>query len=321
VTRIAVLPVSRRGAAVVHGGFSVLPRIATLFPEDDVVTIYVDEDMAAAAGAEVGIGGLDGNRLRALLRVAPDLRWYHAMSAGVDDLMIPEVLGRRELDITNGSGAYDQPVAEYVLATILAAAKQLPTSYRAQLRHEWQSYRDIADVRGATLVVVGMGSIGSALANLARSIGMRVVGVRRTAGKGSVPIEQLADVVAEADYIAVCVAFTPETRNLIDAKIVERMRPSAWIINVSRGAVIEESALLAACREGRIGGAALDVWWTEPLPPESPWWDLPNVIVTPHRAALSPTLHQRSLELLAENLRRFRLGEPLMNLVDKQQGY
>lgn len=242
------------------------------------------------------------------------------MSAGVERLLIPE-LERPGLVLTNNSGAYDLAIAEHVIAMIFAAAKRLPASFAAQGRHDWHDDPHASDVRGATLVVLGMGSIGGELAGIARSLGMRVIGVRRTGGDGTVTPDRLAEVAAEADYLAVCAPLTEATRGMVGAEVIAAMRPEAWIVNISRGALVDEPALLAALKERRIGGAAIDAWWAEPLPKDSEWWDLPNVIVTPHTSHSSPSVRDRSIALIRENLRRYRAGEELLNRVDLRLGY
>lgn len=303
-----------------HGGFDTLAEMDRLLPDDEVVMLHVGEDPAAAAGAVAGLGGPNPDRLKALLAAAPELRWFHTLSAGVDRILIPE-LDRPGFVLTNNSGAYDLAIAEHVVALIFAAAKRLPGSFAAQGRHDWHDDPRSIDVRGATLVIVGMGSIGGELASLARGLGMRVIGVRRSGGDGAVTPDRLADVAAEADFLAVCAPLTAATRGLVGADVIARLRSSAWIINIARGALIDEPALLAALRERRIGGAALDAWWTEPLPKDSEWWDLPNVIVTPHTSNSSPSVRERSVALVHENLRRFKSGEPLLNRVDPLLGY
>ena len=291
-----------------------------LLSPDEVIVLPPDGDLGAAADAEVAIGGPNPERFRAILAAAPGLRWFHSLAAGVERI-VPELAARPDLVVTNNSGAYDVAIAEHVVATIFAAAKRLPASFAAQGRHTWHEDPRSSDVRGSTLVILGMGSIGGELAAIARGLGMRVIGVRRSATDGAVTPERLADVAAEADYLAVCAPLTEETRGMVGAEVLARMRPTAWLINISRGAIVDEAALLSAVKERRIGGAALDAWWTEPLPKESEWWDLPNVIVTPHTSFSSPSIRERSLGLLRENLRRFQAGEPLLNRVDPQRGY
>ncbi len=291
-----------------------------LLPDDEVVMLHLDDGPERAAGAVAALGGPNPERMGALLRAAPGLRWYHTLSAGVERLLAPE-LTPPGLVLTNNSGAYDLAIAEHVVALIFAAAKRLPISFAAQGRHDWHDDPRSSDVRGATLVVLGLGSIGGELATIARGLGMRVIGVRRSGGEGALTPDRLADAAAEADYLAVCTPLTPETRGMVDANVLARMKATSWIINISRGPVIEEQALFAALSERRIAGAAIDAWWTEPLPKDSAWWDLPNVIVTPHTSYSSPSVRERSIALIHENLRRFKAGEPLLNRVDTRLGY
>ena len=318
--KLAVLVGTRRGASESHRGFGVLGDLPAILAGEDLVALHLDDEPTSAAGADAAFGGPNPDRLRALLAAAPGLRWYHTVSAGVERLLIPEV-ERPDLVLTNNSGAYDLAIAEHVIAMIFAAAKRLPGSFAAQGRHDWHDDPNATDVRGSTLVVLGMGSIGGELARIARALGMRVIGVRRSGGDGAVTPDRLAEVAAEADYLAVCAPLTPATRGMVDAGVIAAMRPDAWIVNISRGAVVDEQALLAALKERRIGGAALDAWWTEPLPKDSEWWDLPNVIVTPHTSHSSPSVRERSIALIQENLRRFKTGEPLLNRVDLRLGY
>jgi phosphoglycerate dehydrogenase-like enzyme len=304
---------------VIATGFHSIPDLAGALPDDEVVIVR-DGGFGPASGAEVAVAGNDPDRASALLAALPTLRWYHTLAAGVDRLL-PAFEGRDDLVLTNNSGSYDASIAEHVIASIFAAAKHLPRSFAAQQKREWHDDPHNAELRDATLVVVGMGSIGGEVARLARAVGMRVVGVRRRAGDGAVGVDRLAEVAAEADYLAVCAPLTEATRGLVGAEVIARLKPTAWVINIARGPIVDEAALLAACREGRIGGAALDAWWTEPLPADSEWWSLPNVIVTPHSSYSSPNIRERSLALIVENVRRFKAGESLLNVVDKRAGY
>ncbi|MGH2450835.1 MAG: D-2-hydroxyacid dehydrogenase [Candidatus Limnocylindria bacterium] len=242
-------------------------------------------------------------------------------------MVMPELLQRRDLVLTNNSGPYDVPIAEHVMALAFAASKRLHEYARQQAGREWKDRRH-AELRDATMVVLGIGSIGRETARLAKAVGMRVIGVRRRLDAEPVPeaervvgMDRLAEVAAEADYLAVCAPLTALTTGLVSAEVIARMKPTAWIINIARGAIVDQAALLAALKSERIGGAALDAWWEEPLPADSEWWMLPNVIVTPHSSNSSPKLRQRSLELIVENARRFRAGEPLLNVVDTVAGY
>jgi phosphoglycerate dehydrogenase-like enzyme len=257
----------------------------------------------------------------------PKLRWVHTFSAGVDRF-VPLMATHERVLLTNNSGSYDVPIAEHVIAMIFAAAKRVPEHLAAQARHEWQRETPHAEVRGQTLVILGMGNIGSELARLANGVGMRVVGIRRDASRPGgpgveriVPPERLVDAAREADYLAVTAALTPQTRGMVSAEVLRSLKPTAWVINIARGPIIDEAALAAALQEKRIGGAALDVFETEPLAATSPLWDCANAILTPHISNSSPRVRERSLALVAENLRRFKAGEPLLNVVDREAGY
>ena len=299
-----------------------LPRVLT---EDDVVVPKEDAQLALAGDAEVGVGTNQGDRVQLLLRAAPKLRWYHSIGAGVEDLVgIPE-LRDRKMVLTNNSGPYDIPIAEHVLAMILASAKRLHVYRDQQARAEWKSHPQ-AEVRDLTVVVFGIGSIGAEVAKLASGVGMRVIGVRRR--QGTVPgvsrivaPDQLADVAAEADYLVLAAPLTPQTRGAVSREVIARMKPTAWIVNIARGAMLDEDAVVDALRAGRLGGAALDALGIEPLPKEHPLWSLPNVIITPHSSNSSPRIRERSLALFLENLRRYKAREPLLNLVDLDAGY
>lgn len=311
---------------VVLGRFQgVADELPGLLTTDDVVVPTDDAQLARARDAEVGVGTNQGERVQALLRNAPDLRWYHSIGAGVEDLVgIPE-LRERKITLTNNSGPYDIPIAEHVIATILASAKRLHVYRDQQGRAEWKSHPQ-REVRDATLVVFGIGSIGAEVAKLASGVGMKVIGVRRRQGgvpgvSRIVPPEQLADVAAEADYLVLAAPLTDQTRGAVSREVIARMKPTAWIVNIARGAMLDEAALADAIKAGRLGGAALDALATEPLPKDSPLWALENVIITPHSSNSSPRIRERSLALFRENLRRYKAKERLLNVVDLDAGY
>ncbi len=311
---------------VVLGRFQgVADELPKLLAQEEVIVPKDDADLSRAADAEVGVGTNSGERVAALLRAAPRLRWYHSIGAGVEDLVgIPELRGGRVV-LTNNSGPYDIPIAEHVLAMILAAAKRLHVYRDQQARSEWQSHPQ-DEVRDATVVVFGIGSIGAEVAGLASGVGMRVIGVRRRGGavpgvSRIVPPDQLADVAAEADYLVLAAPLTKQTRGAISRQVIGRMKPTAWLVNIARGAMIDEDALVEALRAGRLGGAALDALTVEPLPKEHALWSLPNVIITPHSSNSSPRIRERSVALFRENLRRYKAKEPLLNVVDLEAGY
>ncbi|HLZ48365.1 MAG TPA: D-2-hydroxyacid dehydrogenase [Candidatus Limnocylindria bacterium] len=312
----------------VFGNWSAAPSADTLrnaLPGERIVAVAGD-DLIAAADADAAFGGFTVERLRALLPSAPKLRWVHTFSAGVERY-VPELAKYPEVTLTNNTGAYDVPIAEHVIAMIFAAAKRVPEHLAAQSRHEWQREVPHAEVRDATLVILGMGSIGTELARLAAGVGLRVVGVRRDAGRPApgvdrvVPPDRFVEVAREADYLAVTAALTPQTHGMVSADVLRALKPTAWVINIARGPIVDEAALVAALREHRIAGAALDVFETEPLPATSPLWSCENAILTPHISNSSPKVRERSLALVTENVRRFKAGEPLLNVVDRAIGY
>ena len=300
-------------------------RVTARFPEDRVLAIADEKGLAAAADAEVAFSGNNPRRARQLLDATPKLRWYHTISAGVENMPLPE-LAERGIVLTNNSGSYDVVIAEHLMAFVFAASRQLHRYRDSQRAINWEEHEH-QELRGATMVVFGMGSIGGEIARLASAIGMRVIGVRRKAGSSEPGIDRvvasdgLADVVGEADYLAIAAPLTPATRGAISREVISRMKPTAWIVNIARGAIVDEPAMVDALQVKRIAGAALDVFTEEPLPRDSPLWKLDNVIITPHNAGSSPRVDERSIALFAENLRRYKAGQPLMNRVDFEAGY
>jgi D-2-hydroxyacid dehydrogenase (NADP+) len=258
----------------------------------------------------------------------PKLRWFHAAAAGVDRF-VPVLAGRSGVVLTNSRGPHAVPMAEFVLATIFGISKQLPQQRDAQGRRDWQAGRagpELREVRGQRVCVVGLGAIGTEVARLAAAVGMSVVGVRREPAAHPLvetvyTTERITEAVADADHVVVACPLTSATKGLIDARVLAAMPARAWLNNVARGEVIDEDALFEALRSRRIAGAALDTLWQEPLPAASRWWTLDNVVITPHRAAQSDQSREPLLELLAENLRRYRAGEELLNKIDLAREY
>lgn len=274
-------------------------------------------------------------------RAARKLRWIHSPAAAVHQLLIPEIVAG-DVIVTNGRGVHGPVVAEHALALILALAKCLPSAMRFQAKHTWaldllwQENPRPREIAGATLGLVGVGSIGGELAVRAEALGMRVMAVREHPQKGAdwrSPVndppsppavygpEGLEPMLRESDYVVLAAPLTGKTQALMDARHLAAMKPDACLVNVSRGALVDEAALADALQHRRLGGAALDVFDLEPLPPESPLWDLPNLLITPHSAALTDKLWQRHYDLLADNLRRYFAGQPLRMTVDKNKGY
>jgi phosphoglycerate dehydrogenase-like enzyme len=283
-------------------------------------------------------GWLSAEAFDRLLARAPRLAWVHSASAGVERALTPTAR-ERGIVITNARGVFSQPIAEYVLMMILAVSRRLPQLLELQRERTWQPLEG-TELRDVTVGVVGLGSIGRAVATLAAAFGCRVIATRRS-GSGSAkppadpargePAESepdrvlgpgsLPELLAESDFVVLAAPLTPETEGMIDDAALAAMKPGAWLINIARGRLVDERALLRALRDGPIGGAVLDTFAEEPLSPESPFYDLPNVILTPHTSWSSGRVLDRSVELFAENLRRFAVGESLLNVVDPTAGY
>lgn len=274
-------------------------------------------------------GWLAPDAFERLLARAPGLRWVHSASAGVDRLLTPAARARG-LVITNARGVFSRPIAEYVLMMVLAVNRRLPQLLELAAERTWQPLEG-RELRDTTLGIIGFGSLGREIAELARPFGPRILAVRRSGplppGEEPPPGVELhgpegfGDVVAASDFVILALPLTPETEDLVDDRVLARMRPTAWLVNVARGRLIVERALLRALRDGTIGGAVLDAFREEPLQPESPFYALPNVIVTPHTSWSSGRVLGDTVKLFAENLRRYAAGEPLRNVVDAGAGY
>jgi|CZKC01.1.fsa_nt_gi phosphoglycerate dehydrogenase-like enzyme len=270
------------------------------------------------------------NLLRDQLAAARKLKWIHVTSAGVTQLMRPDVQAAGVV-ITNSRGIHAVPMAEHTLGVMLALARKFPATVRFQDKQDW-AQQEIWDSRpselfGVTLLIVGFGAIGSEIARRARAFGMRVQAVTRS-GRGDnslperiYPASELLQALPQADYVVLAAPDTPETQRMIGARELKAMKPSAYLLNIARGALVDESALIDALERGAIAGAALDVTEKEPLPPESPLWNLKNVFITPHTSAVSELLWLRQTELLLENLERWFSGRDLKNIVDITRGY
>ncbi len=286
-------------------------------------------DMLGAAEVLFGIPGDSPQGLAQAIRACPDLRWMQATAAGAGEQVGAAELTAEELDrviVTSAAGVHAGPLAEFALLGMLAFAKNLPRLRADQRAHRWSHYA-MDELSGRTVLIVGLGQVGGEVARLAAAFGMRVIGLNRTgAGDYShvdelVRIDVLGDRLPEADAIVISLPLTDATRGLIDAAAIGAIKPGATLVNIGRGAIVDEAALVAALREGRLGGAALDVFATEPLDADSALWDLPNVLVSPHTAALSVRENERIVALFAENLGRYLRGEDLVNRVDPELLY
>lgn len=265
-----------------------------------------------------------------LLRAAPALRWIQAPSAGVNFLLdLPELV-ESEVVLTNTRGAHGPSIGEHAFALLFALTRHIPSCVRAQDGRRWaraELYRTSREIWGRTMGIIGYGAIGRAVAQRARGFDMEVIAVDPHPEPGAPfvaetwEIDRLPDLLAQSDVVVVSAPLTSESYHLIDAEALAQMKPDAYLIVVSRGGIVEEQALADALTSGQIAGAGLDVTEVEPLGDDSPLWDAPNLIISPHTAGDSSEKEQRCVEILRENLYRFSRGEALLNLVDKQRGY
>ncbi|MDR7544242.1 MAG: D-2-hydroxyacid dehydrogenase [Armatimonadota bacterium] len=270
----------------------------------------------------------DHTNLGELASLIPKVRWIQATSTGIGQLLLRTGLVRSPIVFTTARGIHARPLADFVLLTILWFAKDGFRMMRDQAARRWERYTG-RDVRGATVGIVGLGTIGREVARSCRAMGMRVVATRRTVPPGAcerdvdvlVPISDLPWLLASADYVVLAVPHTPQTERLIGRRELETMRRDAVLINVARGAVVDEDALIDALRDGRLRGAALDVFATEPLPADSPLWGLPNVLVSPHSASTVESENARLTDLFCDNLERYLRGLPLLNVFDRERLY
>ncbi len=287
-------------------------EIDALLPEADVV---------------LGWAVSEGNFAR-----ASRLRWVHVTAAGVGPLLFPAMV-ESDVQLTNGRGLHADAMAEHTLGVLLAFARKLHLARDAQRERRWaqsalwQESPPFRRLSGTTMLLVGLGAVGGAIAQRARALGIRVIAVRKHPAVDPAPadvqvgIDALADHLGEADWVVLAVPLTRDTGRLVDAGVLARMQPEAVLVNLGRGRLVDEAALVAALREGRIAGAALDVFEAEPLDSASPLWNMPQVILTPHVSGFAPAYWERALAMFEDNLGRYLDGRPLANLVDKRAGY
>jgi D-2-hydroxyacid dehydrogenase (NADP+) len=284
-----------------------------LLPEADVAfTPFIDRDVFPAATR---------------------LRWVQSPAVGVGGLMFPELLAS-DVVITSARGIRARSIAEHILGVTIALARRLPVAIRAQAARRWAQddlegpAADVRTLQGQQMGIVGLGAIGRELVPIAAPFGFRITAIRRRAteppppGVDAVwPPDRLHDLLAQSDVVVVAAPHTPETKRLIGRAELDRIKRGALLVNVARGKMIDDDAVIAALNDGRLGGAALDVFTQEPLEPSSPYWDMPNVIVTPHVSGALRDYWTPLIALFSDNLRRFDHGDVLLNVVDKTAGY
>lgn len=326
--RVKVFSVIHHSFSLWHAPEWLKPRLEAEFPQLDITLHDRYDDLARwISDAEIFLGwSLRGDQIKA----ARKLRWIHSTAAAVHALMSPE-LAASDIVVTNARSVHGPVVAEHAIALLFAAAKRFSWCAHYQQQKHW-AQDEIWDLRptelaDSTIAIVGLGSIGEPIARHARMLGMQVLAVREHPGRGPGPAHDvfgpgdLKSVLARCDFLILAAPITPRTEHLISTEQLGCMKPNAWLINVARGSLVHEAELISAVREKRIAGAALDVFEDEPLPADSELWRLPNVLITPHTAGLTDKMWQRQYELLSENMRRYFVGKPLLNVVDKHAGY
>jgi phosphoglycerate dehydrogenase-like enzyme len=307
-----------------------LAAIRAELPGVEIRSIEDEAELPAAlAAADAFVGWTFP---AALFGHAKRLRWVHSANAGVEANLFPEMVAS-DVILTNGAGLHSVSIPEHVLGLMIALARNFHEAARLQARAAWERFPVIAfgggikELDGSNLAIFGAGAIGAALARLGSALGMKVRILRRRPGRpvegaeAVVGPERKLELLSWADFVVLATPLTRETENLIDQGALRAMKSSAYLINIARGECIDDEALLEALRAGAIAGAGLDTFRDEPLPPSSPYWALPSVIVTPHISGYTPRYFERTLELFRDNLRRFARGEPLRNVVDKRLGY
>lgn len=283
---------------------------------------------AHLAEAEV-LFDFDHTHVRDLPPLAPNVRWIQATSAGIGQFLVRTGLIRSPIVFTTAAGIHATPLSEFVLFALLAFAKDFPRLVREQAAHRWERYCG-RELLGSTVGLIGLGQVGRAVARGCRALGMRVIATKRTVpGHGGamedvdmlVPPSHLSTILREADALVLACPHTPETEGLIGRRELRSMKRGAVLVNIARGAVVDEPALIEALREGPLGGAALDVARAEPLAADSPLWDLPNVLISPHSASTADTENGKLTDLFCENLRRSLRGDALLNVFDRERLY
>lgn len=263
-----------------------------------------------------------------VFKMCPNLLWVHSLAAGLDKMMFPELVAS-SVPLTNGTGVFSAALGEFAMAAILYFAKDFRRMIRNQVAERWEPF-DVTRVAGQTVGIFGYGDIGRAVAARAHAMGMKVLAVKRHAASSAktddfatqtYTPDQRVEMIRRCDYLVVAAPLTEETRSAIGMREFAAMRPSTVVINVGRGPVIDEQAMLEALSNGKIKGAALDVFDREPLPAGHPFYKMENVLLSPHCADHTPDWLDNAVQFFVEQFARFRNGEPLLNIVDKQLGY
>ena len=308
------------------------PRLGMLDRFRDTATIVAGDNLDAfrqtvSAADAILVWAGDRDLLQRVLAIAPRVRWVHTRAAGLDSLLFPALV-ESPVMLTNSSGVYSRSLGEFVAGAVLYFAKDFRRMIRNQMAGRWEQF-DVEEVHGKTMGIVGYGDIGRAAAVQAKALGMRVIALRRhperSQGDGLIDQvmapDRLLDLMGRSDYVVASAPLTPQTKGLIDAAAISAMKRTGVLINVGRGLVIDEAALLAALREKRIRGAALDVFEQEPVPEGHLFYGLENLLFSPHCADHTQTWVDDAMHFFVQNFERFRDGVPLANVVEKRLGY
>jgi phosphoglycerate dehydrogenase-like enzyme len=286
-----------------------------------------DEPAGAVEEAAAILRWVAGKRYSDLVARGPRIRWLHTASAGVDHVLTPAVRDKPGLIVTDSGPAFGIAIGEFVLAWMLSVTHRLPELLDRQRARRWEPLTQ-RELHGQTVGILGLGPIGQGIAARTKALGMRTLGFRRRPEPAPHVDEVLTEttglarLLVESDWVVIAAALTDETRHLIGATELAWMKPSAWLVNIARGGLVDEAALVRALQRGQIAGACLDVFAREPLPADSPLWDLPNVLVSPHNSpGWTDGLRARQKDLFLDNLCRFAAGEPLAGVVDIARGY
>lgn len=287
-------------------------------PAETRVVVSADRErlIPLAPEADVLLNGdfRDPSLFLAIFPLATRVRWVHVLLAGIEKQLSPEIIAS-PVPLTNGRGVFSRPLGEWILGAMIYFTYGFPRMLRYQRARHWEQYAH-EELYGQRVAILGYGDIGRAAGERAQALGMQVHPLRRN----HTPAE-LLEAIHAADYLAVTAPLTRETRGMIGAAQIAAMKPSAVLINVGRGPIVQEAALISALQSGAIRGAALDVFETEPLPPDSPFWGMENVLLSPHSADILSNSRELAVDCFVDNFQRFVKGEPLLNIVDKHAGY
>lgn len=260
------------------------------------------------------------------LSLAVNLKWVHSFSAGMDRVLTPELINSPVL-VSNSSGIHATPIGEHVLGFMLLFTRKFYQTFQNQQKKIWQRDESITELRGKTVLIIGLGHIGKEVAKLSHCVGAQVLAIDFPRKEKPGFVEEfgsetdLSSFLPQADFVVLCLPYTKETHHFFGKECLAKMKPTAVLINIGRGGLVNEKELIDALEKRIIGGVALDVTETEPLLKESPLWDMENVIITPHHSGLSEKYMDRAIDVFLENLKAFLKGEPLPNLIDKTRGY